>query len=178
MRVLVVYSSKYGFTRGIAERIAQTIESAGQHAAAVRAGHAGPLDGYDAFVIGSALYMFSWLKEAKDFVLENRDVLATRPVWLFSSGPIGTATVDDKGRDVREAAGPKELPQLVEAVHPREHRVFFGGFDHTRLELGHRIVYAMPASKKLFVDGDFRNWPEIEAWAKSIAAALAPAGVG
>lgn len=177
MRILVVYSSKYGFTRGIAERIAQTLEASGHQASAVRAAQSGSLDGYDAFVIGSALYMFSWLKEARDFVLRNSDVLSTKPVWLFSSGPIGTATTDEKGRDVRENAGPRELPELSEAVHPREHRVFFGGFDHTKLELAHRIVYAMPAAKKLFVDGDFRNWDEIEGWAKDIAAALIPVGV-
>jgi len=177
MRVLVVYSSKYGSTKGIAERIARTIESTGHQAAAVSAAHAGPLDGYDAYVVGSALYMFSWLKEAKDFVVDNGEVLSEKPVWLFSSGPIGSAKTDDKGRDVRESAGPKELAELVAAVHAREHRVFFGAFDHTRLNVTHRIVYAMPAAKKLFVDGDFRDWDEIDGWAKGIATALVPAGV-
>lgn len=178
MKVLVVYSSKYGFTRGIAERIGRTLNTSGVvEATVVRAARPGPLDGYDAFVIGSALYMFSWLKEAKEFVLHNRDALAARPVWLFSSGPIGSATTDEKGRDVRENSGPKELPELQAAVHPREHKVFFGGFDHTKLAFGDRVVYAMPAAKKLFTDGDFRDWAAIDAWAKSIAAALVPAGV-
>lgn len=177
MRVLVVYASKYGSTRGIAERIARTIEEAGHQAGAVPATHAGPLDGYDAYVIGSALYMFSWLKEAKDFVLRNSSALAGKPVWLFSSGPIGTATTDAQGRDVRANAGPKELGELMVAVNAREHRVFFGAFDHTKLNLAHRVVYAMPAGKKLFTDGDFRDWEDIDAWAERIAAALVPAGV-
>lgn len=177
MRVLVVYASKYGSTRGIAERIARTIEEAGHQAGAVPATHAGALDGYDAYVIGSALYMFSWLKEGKDFVLHNSERLAGKPVWLFSSGPIGTATVDAQGRDVREGAGPKELPELMAAVNAREHRVFFGAFDHTKLSVAHRVVYAMPAAKKLFIDGDFRDWEEIDAWAENIASALLPLGV-
>jgi menaquinone-dependent protoporphyrinogen oxidase len=175
MRVLVVCASRYGFTKGIAERIAQTLNESGHQAGVVPASHAGRLDGYDAFVVGSALYMFSWMKEAKDFVLRNQAILSTKPVWLFSSGPIGTSTIDEHGRDVRETAGPKELPEFVAAVHPREHRVFFGGFDHTKLNVAHRVVYAMPAAKKLFVDGDFRDWEEIQRWAKSIAAALVPA---
>lgn len=177
MRVLVVYATKYGSTRGIAERIARTIEEAGHQAGAVPATHAGPLDGYDAYVIGSALYMFSWLKEAKDFVLHNRATLAAKPVWLFSSGPIGTAQTDAQGRDVRENAGPKELGELMAAVNAREHRVFFGAFDHTKLTVAHRVVYAMPAAKKLFIDGDFRDWDDIEAWAIKVAAALVPVGV-
>src|SRR5690242_14484021 len=102
MRVLVVYVSKYGSTRGIAERIARTLNESGQQAAAVPAGKAGVLEGYDAFVIGSATYMFSWMKDAVDFVGENASLLRGKPVWLFSSGPIGTATTDAQGRDVRE----------------------------------------------------------------------------
>lgn len=174
MRVLVVYASRYGSTRGIAERIARTLEDAGQQAAAVPASHAGPLTGYDAYVIGSALYMFAWLKAAKDFVLRNRAALAAKPVWLFSSGPIGTAKTDEQGRDVRENAGPKDIAELVAATRAREHRVFFGAFDHTRLNVAHRLVYAMPAAKKLFVDGDFRDWDDIDAWARTIATSLVP----
>ena len=177
MQILVVYASKYGSTRGIAERIASTLNESGQQAAAVRASKAGPLDGYDAFVIGSAAYMFSWMKEAVDFVRRNTSLLRTKPVWLFSSGPIGTATTDAQGRDVRETTVPKEIAELRSSIVPRDHHVFFGAFDHTKLNVTHRLVYALPAMKNLFADGDFRDWGEIDAWAKGIAGALVPAGV-
>ena len=173
MRILVVYASKYGSTRGIAERIANTLNESGQQASAVRASKAGPLDGYDAFVIGSAAYMFSWMKEALDFVRQNSSVLRSKPVWLFSSGPIGTSTIDAQGRDVRETTVPKEIAELRSSIQPRDHHVFFGAFDHTKLTLPHRLVYMLPAMKNLFTDGDFRDWDEIDAWAKEIAAALA-----
>jgi menaquinone-dependent protoporphyrinogen oxidase len=177
MRALVVYASKYGSTRGIAERIAKTLNESGQQAAAVPASKAGLLEGYDAFVIGSAAYMFSWMKEAIDFVRQNTSTLSDKPVWLFSSGPIGTATADAKGRDVRETTVPKEIAELKTSIQARDHRVFFGAFDHTKLNLTHRLVYALPAMKNLLTDGDFRDWDEIDAWAKGIAAALVPAGV-
>lgn len=175
MRVLVVYASKYGSTQGIAERIAQILNESGQQAAAVSASKAGHLDGYDAYVIGSATYMFSWLKEATDFVRRNTAVLRSKPVWLFSSGPLGTETKDAQGRDVRETTVPKEIAELRVAIEPRDHHVFFGAFDHTKLNFTHRLVYAMPAAKKLFTEGDFRDWNEIDTWAKSIAAELEPA---
>jgi menaquinone-dependent protoporphyrinogen oxidase len=177
MRVLVVYASKYGSTKGIAERIAATLNESGQQAAAVAAAAAGRLVGYDAYVIGSAVYMFSWLKEATDFVHKNSELLSTKPVWLFSSGPIGSDTKDAQGRDVREATVPKEIAEFKATIQPQDHHVFWGAFDHTKLNFTHRMVFALPAMKKLLVEGDFRDWDEIDAWAKSIAAALVPARV-
>jgi menaquinone-dependent protoporphyrinogen oxidase len=177
MRVLVVYASKYGSTKGIAERVANTLSESGQQAAAVPVSKAGALDAYDAIVVGSAAYMGSWLKEAAGFVRRNAALLRSRPVWLFSSGPIGTATVDAQGRDVRETTVPKEIAEFRSSIQPRDHHVFFGAFDHTKLNLTHRLVYALPAAKSMFTDGDFRDWDEIDAWAKGIAAALVPVEV-
>jgi menaquinone-dependent protoporphyrinogen oxidase len=96
-------------------------------------------------------------------------------VWLFSSGPIGTKRYDEKGRDVVETLVPKEFAEFNESIHPRGQQVFFGAFDHTKLSVGHRLVYSMPAMKKLLVDGDWRDWNAIDAWATSIAYALTPA---
>lgn len=177
MRVLVVYASKYGSTRDIAERIAETLNESGQEAEAVSAAKTRRLNGYDAYVIGSAVYMFSWLKEATDFVRRNTDLLKSKPVWLFSSGPLGTDTKDSQGREIRETTVPKEIAAFQAAIQPRDHHVFWGAFDHTKLKFTHRMVYAMPAAKKLFTEGDFRDWDEINAWAKSIAASLMPAGI-
>jgi hypothetical protein len=49
-------------------------------------------------VIGAAAYMFHWLKDATRFVKRHHRLLAERPVWLFSSGPLGTDLVDEDGR--------------------------------------------------------------------------------
>ena len=177
MRVLVVYASKYGATKGIAERITASLNESGVQAAMVEAKHAGVLDGYDAYVIGSAAYMFSWLHEATDFVRRNAALLKAKPVWLFSSGPLGTDKVDEQGRDVLETSAPKEFAELDEAIHPRGKKVFFGAFDHTKLSIAHRVVYAMPAMRKVMVDGDWRDWEAIDAWARTIASALTPAAI-
>ena len=47
------------------------------------------LDGYDACVIGSAVYVGHWLDPARELVETHARALAGRPVWLFSSGPLG-----------------------------------------------------------------------------------------
>jgi len=115
--------------------------------------------------------MFHWMKAAAKFVRRNRAVLAGRPVWLFSSGPVGTETRDAQGRDVRAVAGPKELPELVQALGLRDHHVFFGAADHSKL--GRGLVERMSA--KWLPEGDFRDWQEIDAWAAAIADELAAA---
>lgn len=174
MRVLVVYASKYGATRGIAERIAARMTDSRHDATVMAAKDVRDLEGYDAFIVGSAVYIGSWMKEAAEFVRRNRDALATKPVWLFSSGPVGTTVLQE---NIRETSVPKEIAEFQTRIRPKGHRVFFGAFDHTRLDFGHRIVYAMPAMKKIMVDGDVRDWPNIDAWAAEIADALTPAVV-
>jgi menaquinone-dependent protoporphyrinogen oxidase len=107
MHVLVAYASRHGATQGIAERIAETLQNAGLDAEARPAAVVKNVDEYDAFVIGSAAYMFHWLKDAAQLVRRNRAALARKPVWLFSSGPVGTSEIDAQGRNQREASVPK-----------------------------------------------------------------------
>jgi menaquinone-dependent protoporphyrinogen oxidase len=173
MKVLVVYASKYGATQGIAECIAEKLTSAGQHAEIREVRAAGDLAGYDAFVIGSAAYTGNWLKEATEFVLRNRAILAARPVWLFSSGPLGTKATDAKGQDLRAAAVPKQIAEFGPAISPRGHRVFFGALDPGKLGFAARALRKLPAGRELLPEGDFRDWAEIAAWAWAIADELA-----
>lgn len=178
MKILVAYASKYGSTEGIAERIAERLTTTGLDADLRPVKAARDVSVYAAFVIGSAAYIGHWQKEATEFVRRNRAVLADRPVWLFSSGPLGTEATDAQGRDLRVAAEPKELAEFVEAIHPRDHRVLFGALEPDRLGPRDRLVRTLPAGRALLPEGDFRDWSEIEAWADGIAQALAPALAG
>ena len=181
MRVLVAYASRHGATKGIAERIAGTLRAAGLDADARPAASVKTLDGYEAFVIGSAAYMFHWLKDASDLVRRNRVVLREKPVWLFSSGPLGTEPTDAKGRDQKVAAVPREIDELRQALSARDHRVFFGAYELDRRPIGlaERFVSLMPAAAREGMPvGDFRDWAEIEAWAAEIARDLRPVPVG
>jgi menaquinone-dependent protoporphyrinogen oxidase len=176
MKVLVAYATRHGATQGIAERIADTLRAAGLDVDIRPAASVKSVAGYDAFVIGSAAYMFHWLKEAVDLVRRNRAILAGKPIWLFSSGPLGTEPLNEKGIDQKVAAVPKELDELRISVGARDQRVFFGAYDRDQKPVGlaERFVSLMPAAKNALPDGDFRDWPEIEAWATSIASDLKP----
>ena len=176
MNVLVAYATRHGATQGIAERIAETIRGAGLDVVLAEAGSVTDVADYDAFVIGSAAYMFHWQKDAIDLVRHNRATLAGKPVWLFSSGPLGTEPLDEQGRDQKVAAIPKEIEELRALVGARGHRVFFGAYskDQKPIGLAERFVSIMPAAREALPEGDFRDWPEIEGWATSIAADLKP----
>jgi menaquinone-dependent protoporphyrinogen oxidase len=100
------------------------------------------------------------MKEAKGFVEHHRDALRARPVWLFSSGPLGDP--------LKPADDPVDAAAMVEASGAREHRVFPGEIAKDRLSLGERaVVKAVRAPYD-----DYRDWGDIDAWAAGIASAL------
>ena len=108
------------------------------------------------------------------FVKRHRVVLAKRPVWLYSSGPLGTDMVDEEGRDIFEASRPKEFEELETLLHPRGVRVFFGAWDPDApaIGFGERFLRLMPKSREAIPVGDFRDWPAIDGWAAEIASEL------
>lgn len=178
MTVLVAYATRHGATAGIAQRIAEGLQSAGLSAEARPAGEVDDLTPYDAVVLGGAAYMFHWLKEAKGFARRHSAELALRPVWLFSSGPLGTDKVDKEGRDVLESTRPKEFEELTDLLHPQGERVFFGAWDPEAPPkgLGERLMHLLPAARGAMPTGDFRDWPAVDAWAAEIAAQLKAKG--
>ena len=172
MTVLVGFSSKYGATEGIAERIARKLREAGREALArPLASVDNPAD-YDAFVLGSAIYMGSWRKEATGFVRTNLAALADQPVWLFASGPLGAEPMDAQGRDKLKQAEPKQFEEFDE-LSPRGRQVFFGALDPSVLGRRDRLVRRIPSGLELLPEGDFRDWAAIDAWAAEIAEELA-----
>jgi menaquinone-dependent protoporphyrinogen oxidase len=173
IRILVAYATRHGSTRGIAERIAVVLERLGYDADLQPIDRVTQVDGYDAFVIGSAAYMNHWLKEATHFVRRHQAVLAERPVWLFSSGPIGIDKVDKQGTDVLISTRPREFAELAMEINPRGLQVFFGAYDPDAPAIGiaERLMSITPARKALPA-GDFRDWTAIEAWATEIGGRL------
>lgn len=174
MNVLVAFATRHGATAEIAERIAARLQAAGLQAEARSVSDVNDVGPYDAVVIGGAAYMFHWLKDATAFAKRHQKDLARRPVWLFSSGPLGNDRVDKDGQDVVEASRPKEFDDLQALLHPRDERVFFGAWDPDAppVGMGERLLRLLPASKEALPAGDFRDWPDIDAWADQIAAEL------
>ena len=160
--ILVTAASKHGSTAEISERIAGVLTSAGMRVTHADSAHIGDLAGYQAVVLGSAVYAGHWLDPAKRLAAQIGNLDPKPAVWLFSSGPIGDPPKPEED--------PVDVAEIQAQTEARDHRVFAGKLDKSKLGFGERaIVVAVRAA-----EGDFRDWSEIEDWARGIAEALAP----
>lgn len=174
MNILIAYATRHGATAGIATRIADTLTASGHDCTTCPVQDVQGVGAYDAVILGGAAYMFHWLKDATDFARHHRELLASKPVWLFSSGPLGPDQPDAQGRDPRDTTRPKEWDELTALLRPKGLRVFFGAYDADApaIGLGERVFRHLPAASAMLPEGDFRNWGEIDSWAREIADAL------
>ncbi len=168
MSVLVTYASKYGSTAELAEHVAGFVRGAGRQAEVLPVEKVGDVSSYDAVLLGSAVYFGHWMKAALKFA-RREEGLKDRPVWLFSSGPLGPSTLP--GGKLEEAA-PEEAAELDASLHPRNHAVFYGRLEHRRLGLAHRALTLLPAARATLPEGDFRDWPAVEEWAMAVGREL------
>lgn len=186
LKVLIAYASKHGGTQGIAQRIGTVLAGEGLLEPIVASVEEDPDPSLaDACILGSGVYIGSWLKEAVDYGWRHSAELAERPVWLFSSGPLRGSSKEKPGATdpLEDALGPAEGPgsggrrkvaELGAAIHARDHRVFYGRFDPEQpsKSMPERLLRMLPAGKDILPPGDFRDWAVIEAWAREIAVEL------
>jgi menaquinone-dependent protoporphyrinogen oxidase len=160
MRVLVTAATKYGATAEIAAAIAEVLDEHGLEATMLPPEQVERVDGYDAAVVGSAVYAGHWLKPARELVERHADALAGRPVYLFSSGPVGDPPKPEED--------PVDVADLLATIGAREHRIFAGKLVRKQLSFPERAI----VSALRVPEGDFRDWTEIRQWAAGIADAV------
>ncbi len=164
-RVLVAYGTKYGATQEIAEKIGETLRDAGLQADVQSADRVSDLSGYGAVVLGSAVYIGKWRKEAAKFLTTHEAALAQRPVWLFSSGPTGKGDAEELMQGWKF---PGALQPIADRIQPRDIAVFHGAADESKMGRLDRWLLGRVKAPT----GDFRDWDAIQAWAAAIAKAL------
>jgi len=160
MKVLVCAASKYGATSEIAQAVADVLSQRGCEVTVLPPQKVGAVEEFDAVVLGSAVYMGQWMKPARELAERSAGALAARPVWLFSSGPVG--------EPAKPAENPVDTSKILEATKARDHRIFTGKPARKHLSFPDRAM----ASAIRAQEGDFRNWAEIRDWATGIADSL------
>jgi menaquinone-dependent protoporphyrinogen oxidase len=160
MKVLVTAASKYGSTGEIARSIEEVLTAHGHDTTVASPEEVERIEEYDVVVLGSAVYAGHWLKPAREFVDRLGESLASRPVWLFSSGPVGDPPKPEED--------PVDVAEIMQRTAARDHRVFAGRLVKKHLSFPEKaIVVALRVQ-----EGDFRDWTEIKSWASAIAEAL------
>lgn len=164
-QILVAYATKYGATAEIAEKIGQVLRQAGLSADVLPAERVSDLSPYIAVVLGGAVYVGRWRKDAATFLKANEKLLAEKLVWLFSSGPTG------EGDPVKLTKGwhfPKALQAFADRIRPQDIALFHGAVDLKKLNPLHKWMVKKVESPV----GDFRDWDAITSWATAIADVL------
>ena len=147
--VLVVYASKRGSTREVAEWIAAALVDKGHDVDVRSASDVGDLDPYAGVILGGALYMGHLHEAARAFLKRHAGALARR---VFAMGP-QTLHEDDVAKSRRQLyAALAKTPELTPALVA----IFGGVVDPTKLRFP---LSRMPAS-------DARDWDEIRRFAE------------
>lgn len=164
--ILVTYASKYGATKEIAEKIGDVLLQAGLQVDVYPVDDIKEVGTYNAIILGSAVYIGKWQKEAVEFLQTHQSSLVKRPLWLFSSGPTG------EGDPVELVEGlrlPASLQPLVDQIQPRDVAVFHGHINPDKINFIEKWVIKSLVKKPF---GDFRDWDSISTWATTIANVL------
>jgi menaquinone-dependent protoporphyrinogen oxidase len=159
MRVLVTWGSQRGGTEGLARMVASALENEGFEVVLEPAEKVDNLSGFDAVIVGGALYANRWHRAASKLLRVHSDELRTLPVWCFSSGPL------DDTADHGVIPPTRQVTALMERVGARGHATFGG-----RLTRDAQGFVASKMAEKM--SGDWRDRAHVEAWTKDVATSL------
>lgn len=149
-----------GGTAGLADMVGEELRRRGITADVVPATGVRTLTGYDAVIVGGALYAGRWHGDARRFVTRHARDLRIRPVWLFSSGPLGD---DGQKPGIPPVRG---VAKLLRRIGACGHETFGG-----RLSPDARGFMARAMAKTLA--GDWRDEEHVDRWVAGIVAELA-----
>ncbi|GEL95222.1 flavodoxin domain-containing protein [Cellulomonas composti] len=161
MRVLVSVASRHGGTWEIGECVAQVLTEHGYEVDLREPQDVVDATGYDALVLGSAVYVGHWLSAARELAERVEASRVPPVVWLFSSG---LAT-----QPAAAANSPHEISELVKHLGASGHRSFRGRLDRQVLTFAERATIAGARAR----EGDHRDFALIRAWAATVADSLA-----
>ena len=160
MKILVSASSRHGSTKEVAEALSQRLRERGFEVEQKLPEDVTDISDYSAVVVGSSVYLRQWSDEAKDFVSRFHKELRDMPSWAFSVGMSGVSK--SKPKDIRRIG-----PVAVDGVFDGQ-EVFDGRYDPTALNLRERSIGYVGGA----VEGDYRDWDKIRAYADRIADTL------
>ncbi len=166
-KVLVAYATTHGSTKEVAEVIAATMKAEGLTVDLLMARNSQTVDGYNAIILGSPIYMLHMHKEATQFLARHRTALSNGlPIAIFAGGP--TRAGEDDWGEVQKQLD-RELAKFP-WLKPAVVQVIGGKLDPESLHFPWNLIPAMRQSPP----SDLRDWATIQSWALAQAAKFQP----
>jgi menaquinone-dependent protoporphyrinogen oxidase len=156
--ILLAYATRFGSTQEVAETVASVLREAGIKVELQPMQEVRSLFGYDAVVMGAALYNTRWHQDAHQFLEKHQDALQQRLLAIFALGPVnsGEAAMRNSRRQLDKDL--EKYPWLK----PVALEMFAGKYDPAKLSFFYKF---MPAR-------DLRDWEAIRTWASELAVQL------
>jgi menaquinone-dependent protoporphyrinogen oxidase len=161
-KILVTYSSRTGWTVGVAEAIGKTLSENGFQVDVLPMQDVKSLSAYNAVVAGSAIRSKAWLSEAVQFIRAHQNELKTKP---FAAFLVCMTLAMPNGENYRSHIS-TWLDPVRMLVHPVSTGLFAGGLDISRAEnFSDRLMFKLSVMFGVWKEGDHRNWNAINQWA-------------
>jgi menaquinone-dependent protoporphyrinogen oxidase len=166
-RILVAYASRAGSTAEVADVVGQVLRESGAEVEVRPVEDVHSLAGYDALVLGSAIWVGKPLPEALQFATAQQQALAGLSVAYF----ILCDTLREDTPANRATARGYVTP-LERIKQPVTLGLFAGKKDFSTV---HPLLRWLLKHVVKLPEGDWRDWERIRAWAAALAPRLARA---
>jgi menaquinone-dependent protoporphyrinogen oxidase len=173
--ILVAYATRAGSTAEVAGTIGQVLRDSVLDVDVRPVKGVTDVTGYDALVLGSAIWAGKPLPEMRQFVANQHGALARLPVAYFI---LCDTLREDTPANRQIALG--YLAPLREMKQPVSMGLFAGARDFSKI---HPLLRWFVMHVFRLAEGDWRNWSQIRAWAAELAPSLThesqvPASIG
>ncbi len=174
MKALVIYGTRGGATKQIAEKIGKVLgeQGFGVTVEDAKRSRGTDVNSYELVVVGSSVWATMWKWQATRFIKRNMKKLAGKKVALFSSGLLGNdpAKVDEANKSIDKTAA--KFPTIKPIA-----LAYFGGL----VDFEHPAFFARPMAGAMKKDMekkgkdtskpyDTRDFVAIRKWATDVAA--------
>jgi menaquinone-dependent protoporphyrinogen oxidase len=174
-KVLVAYDTIHGSTAEVAEYIGYGLCDQGFKVDVQLAYNAVNISTYDAVILGSPVYQFSWMEGIKSFIRKNKSALSLMPTAYFMLGAsMATDTPKNRESVKKLFMDPvlAEFPQVVPLTLG-----LFGGAVNNENEynsLERITVKILGFILRFNKEGaaDWRNWDTIDIWTEEFVSEL------
>jgi len=162
--VLVAYATRHSSTAGIADNISDVLCGLNHKVDLRYVENVSSIEGYDAVIVGSAIYEFNLLPVAVEFIDRFKLPLASMPVAYF----FGCAGLKEDTPENQEGVLIYINPVLTNYpdIVPVDIGRFGGGIDFSRLNDFEKMIVNFIGVTE---SEDWRNWEKIGAWAEKVS---------